>query len=692
MEYITISNFNNKNLVVRFCHAPQEWEMSPEDVVDELFVGKKYHRWNTLDFTRLKRDNPQIPKKELETLSTELTLNEILGPEKYEEVIKSVASTRPELSKVEAQSMYILLDLLKKNPEYLMSYIYENGIFPGLLFKKRNLSQPNGLALFNDSIKQNPRWSIELATATLSKVEKYPSILSSKLDDWLFYQLKDINFARQTKNKEFTEALASYLRYCSKDCHKVCSLICSKMDAFCERDQCLLWDQILCQNTSFSKQQAVILAFLENDHLASTNVNFCRYIHANIPTSKFEEILGHGSDIAQKRYLKILKEQKKERADVCIQKDGTRRFLYWDLLKKGKIPEVEILELIQAYDPQKRLHPAKNSFLFQDKKQLSWKIFESGCYKFKNSPLNALMWINSFSQLEGFDSLLALTWENLPPQIRQNPNVQLTMDNRFDLLYQLACRGNTSMMNEIIRTMKDKYPEFIKRLIRPHNDGDTCVHQLCRQGKKGLLKILEFLPKEEQNVLLNKKDNQGRTPLDVCSNDFRRFLDQKNFIRPTLPVQKIDISVQKESKVAPEKQATKIEKVSKKLIWRPRFKSKRYNDDCKKFANQRNVIKGAWREIAKLRSMPWAELQLRMGQDIKRNLKSRLCAADFYADGNAYRIGYILQDGVIGLLFIMTHQQYNKELQIGGPVDTMALGMRKHISAQAVAKRNSGRQ
>jgi hypothetical protein len=83
-----------------------------------------------------------------------------------------------------------------------------------------------------------------------------------------------------------------------------------------------------------------------------------------------------------------------------------------------------------------------------------------------------------------------------------------------------------------------------------------------------------------------------------------------------------------------------------------------------------------------------------MGQDIKRSFKkkSRLCVADFSADGNAYRMGYILQDGVIGLLFIMTHQQYNTELKLKGPLEGVARNARQQISAQVAAQRNGGRQ
>lgn len=685
MENTTISEFNNQKIVVNFYHGPQEQETEPEVFMDKIFTSRKYRRWNETDLACLKETNPTVSQNDLECLSVELTLNELLGPTKYEEIIKSVASTQSTMSQAEAQSMYVLVDLLKKKPEYLMSYVYNNGIFPGLLFKKKDFSQPNALSLLEDILKQNPRWPVELVMATLSRSKKYPDNLSLKLDHWLFSQLKNINLRKQSKNKEFIEDLASYLRYGSKNSHEVCCLVCSKIDVFCERDQCLFWDQILCKNTTPEKQQAAVLAFLETIHSAEVNKNFYHQVRANIPALKFEEILANASDTAKKNYFQILKEQKQELTEVCIKKDGERKFLCWDLYEKEKISDKEMMEIIQKYDSRGRTQPAKRSFLFQDKNRLNWNIFEAGCRKFKSSPLLALMWISSFSKMESFGSSLASSWEALPPEIRQNPNIQLTMDNRFDLLYQFACSGNTSMMNEIMKTMKDKYPDFIRRLMSPHEDGNTCLHQLCRHSKKGLLKLLDKLPEAEQQCLLSQKNDMGQSPLDLCSDDFRRFLDQKNFIRPQQTKVIVD-SIKPEESEKNVQELVTSSSTNKETFWHPLFETERYKDERKKLQTNSDIMTALNREITRLRRLSPSDLQRRARQDLKRHFKSRISVAKVRSLNHPYRLGYVVQDGQICLLFIMTHQQYDNELQGKGPLDACCQNVRNLVHQMAIER------
>ncbi len=693
MEDTIISDFNNQQIIIHLFNAPQERNIPPEKLMDDVYNYKKYRRWYASDLDYLKQDNPTIPKDDLECLAVELTLNEILGPSGYEQVVQSVASTQPKLSKTEAQTMYVLMALLHKKPEYLMSYIYDNGIFPGLLFKDSNTLNPDSLSVLNETLKQNPCWPVELVMACLNKTQLYPDILTAKLDKWLAYHLNNVNFKRQANNSRFTEDLGSYLRYGPKNENAVCCLVCSKMQNLRESDQALFWEQILSENTDEQKRCQAVQAFLESPHSEASNKVFMDQVHTHICPQEFDEILGQASDEVKKNYFSLLKNQKQDltQVKICNPQTKEQNFLVWDLYSRGKILNTDVITLIQNHALEKRENPAKKSFLFQDKKSFDWGVFSAGCQKMKSSPIRALMWISSFEKLPEFASSLAYGWESLPVEMRQNKNIQLSCDNRFDLFYQLARRGNTSMLNEIMKTMKDEYPEFIRRLTRKHKDGDTCLHQLCRQGKKGVLKLLDQLSKSEQQSLLEQKNFSGQSVSDVCSSDFRRFLDQRNFIRPVCEASKEE-KVDKVLSPEPSPEASVQSKpAAKKLIWRPQFKSTRFTDDCEKFQNQPNVLKGANREIAKLRSMSWTDLQLRMGQDIKRSFKSRLCAADFSADGNAYRMGYILQDGVIGVLFIMTHQQYNTELQCKGPLDTVAQNVRKQISAQAAQYKQGGR-
>lgn len=671
-------------------YVHEEENITPESVVNRVYQKKKFNSWYADALARLRETQVPWSEERLKGLAFKLTLYDLLTYQGYNQLHQSLGSSNPTLLRYESQILKMMITHLKDKPDYMKGYFDEYNIFPGLLYKEGS-DALDCLCLFNNSLKNNPKMAIEMAGRSLCKKSQFPGNLNQKLDHWLAQQLSGVNFKKQVSDKKFIRDIALYLDCSSAHENEVCSLVFRKIDAFNEEDQEFIWRGVLFRNTSEKRVSEAIKGYLSCEHNEKTNKIFYQYVH-NLPRNVKAKILGEVSESAQRNYLNIVKQQNASLAKVKVEDPLSKQtnFLMWNLHDKKKFPDKELIQAIQNEKLDKRREPARKSFIFQDKGSFNEDIFKAGCQKVKDSTFGSLMWINSFAGTSSFNSNLASVWPELPPQIRQNKNIQLSCDNHFDLFYQLAEKGNTSMLNEIKQTMHDEYAEFIRRLMRPHTGGDTCLHLLCRQGKKGVLKLLANLPKSEQEVLLNQKNDMGQSALDVCSVDFRRFLDQKNFIRPVSEVQKTIASIKKEPEVTPVK-SVKSDKPVKKFIWRPRFKSKRYVDDCKKFENQPNVIRGARREIAKLRSLPWTDLQLRMGQDIKRSFKSRLCAADFSADGNAYRVGYILQDGVIGILFIMTHQQYNTELQCKGPLDMVVQNVRKQISMQVAAQKQGGR-
>lgn len=690
-SYLIFEIDGQKVRVPHYDYVREEEGMTPELVVDRVYRCKKFNGWYEDALTVLRETQVPWSEERLRSLAFKLALYDLLTYQGYKRVHQSLGSSNPTLSNHERQVFEIMMSYLKDKPEYMLGYFNEYDIFPALLYKEGG-EGINCLSQFNKSLKNNPKLAIEVAFMALKKRPKFPEDLHQRLDHWLAQQLVSTNFKKYASEKRFFRDINLYLECSPTDSNEVCSIVFNKIDVFGESEQDSMWHRAFFEHTSEKRISSAVKGYLCCEHNEKSNKIFYQYFH-NLPRKLKAKILGEASEFAQRNYLRILKQQNANLDKAKIEDPSTQKtkFLLWDLSDKKKVSEKDLIQAIQNEKLEKRREPARHSFIFHDKTKFDKDIFKAGCQKVKDSTFGALMWINSFSKTSNFSCNLASLWAELPRQIRQNKNIQLSCDNHFDLFYHLAEEGNTSMLNEIKQTMKDESSEFMRRLMRPHADGDTCLHLLCYQGKKGILNILKELPKEQQKELLSQKNDMGQTPLDMCSSDFRRFLDQKNFIRPASEVQKTIASIKKEPKITAKKQPDKTDKPVKKFIWRPRFKSKRYIDDCKKFANQPNVIKGAWREMAKLRSMPWTDLQLRMGQDIKRSFKSRLCAADFAADGNAYRMGYILQDGVVGVLFIMTHQQYNTELQCKGPLDAVAQNVRNQISAQVAQQKRNGR-
>lgn len=521
--------------------------------------------------------------------------------------------------------------------------------------------------------------SLELAWECLKNPDSYPPDIWQKLDKWLFGQLSNINFKKYKNDVDFVEPLTEYLNCCSTDTNLVNQLVCRRIDAFDEKRQNQFWNHMLKFNFDSDKTTLLVQTFLSMDHNDLANRIFYRQFN-DFPQDFRAKILGELSDNEQKRYLQIVKKQGERLDTIKIKNpvDDKSEFLLWHLYDKGKIQDKEIFDVIQKQDLKERSEPARQFFLFADKKAVKGDVFFAGCQKVKDSVVSSLMWLNSFKKVPNFDSYLAASWMKMPTQIRQSKNIQLAMDKRYALMYQLAQHGDTSALNEIKQSMKDDYADFIKRLSRPYAKGDTAIHQLCRQGKKGLLKLLEDLPKEKQNALLNQKNEAGQTPLDLASDDFCRYLDQKSFVRPK--EEKEEIQPQKE--ILPEiKKEETIQVLPQKeeKTLRPFVLAGRYKADKKKFENNPNVLKGMEDKLKELRSLSDVELNLRSKKESKISFKSKMSATGFSANGNVYRLGYIVQDGVIGALFVMTHQQYDNELKTKGQLDKNAQNFRHQI-------------
>ena len=627
----------------------------------------------------LEENKETYTKEELDILAFRATLKGVAGNE-HDSILESLASYNPQMFAHEQYFLDITMDILSNELDDLKGFFVTQNIFPALLYKKGKVAS-DCLERFSKALRKDPVHSFGVVFATLEFAEGLPEDIYPRLDKWLSQQLAGVNFKKYNKDADFIEPITEYLNTCPVNVKGVNQLVCQKMDVFDEKTQNRFWNMMLRTNTSKEKAASLIRTFLSNEHNDLTNRVFFQQLMDHLPTDFCSQVLGTLSENEQRRYLRIAQKQNEQLDQIKIinPTSGQEEFLLWHLCDAGKIQDKEILDVIQKQDLKKRSLPARQSFLFCDKKTLNTAVFQLGCQKVKNSTVASMMWLNSYKNTPNFASYLSAIWPLLPNQIRQNKNIQLAMDKRFDLIYHLACRGDTSMLNEIMHSMETDYETFIQCLTRPHKNGDTSLHQLCAQGKKGILKLLENLPQEKQDALLKQKNEAGQSPLDMASIDFRRYLDQKNFIRPEPEVKK-EIPQEKEEPKVIEKKVQPSPEKTKVKICRPSLDSSRFKSDKERLKNNPKVIVALDKEIEELRKLSKVELRLRLRRDSKICFKSGVCATDFSADGNAYRLGYVVQNGVIGTLFVLTHQQYDNELKNNGPLEKATKNFRQQIN------------
>ena len=667
--------------------ADEEEGVSPQELVKFVYENKVYDVFYKKALEGVQNPEIESDKERQDMMAFMSMMYALLRESEFKRVHKSLGSTDPHFSVYEKQILGLMMCFFKDRPENMMGYYNQFGIFPGLLYKEGPHVR-DSLNDFNNVIKKNPKWCLEVAVESLLQADCFDEHLPQKVDMWLAKQLSDMNLKKAAQDKEFVCNLMRYFQKSSPDENAVCRLIFQKIDAFDDEGKMLVLSSAFNKSKVNERSVAAVESYLSNDHSAETNEMFY-FISQAFMSEKMGRILGRISERTQRKYLNLVKQQHGDITQLRSENSqtGASEFLLWNLHNKGKLSDQEVIQAIQNYPLKDRFEPARQDFFFHNKKSWNRDIFKTGCQKVKNSTLHSLMWLNSFSKLPRFNSCLASLWAELPVQMRQNKNIQLACDNHFDLFYQLSQNGDTSMLNEIKQNMKDNYPEFIRRLTRLHESGNTCLHMLCHQEKKGVLKLLERLPQKQQDELLNQKNDMGKSPLDVCSDDFRRFLIQKNFVRPVCEENKTDAVVP--NKVVQKPAVSQIHSSKKDLILRQLFKVKRFEDDLERFQNQPNVIESLERELKQLRTMPLTGLLSRTRRDVVRDSKSRICVADFAADGNAYRMGYIFQNGLIAPLFVMTCQQYSK---IKGSFDTMCKNVRKQINAQTVPQKQGDRR
>lgn len=654
--------------------SEMDYKMTLEFVSKRKLALSMYHNMRKDLREAYIQKNISCTENELDVLAFNGVLAGVSTKAGYVKILESVATFKPQMSLHEQHFWQIAMDMANNDPDTVKGFFCTYELFPAILYKEGK-GADNCLDRFSKVLKEHPLHSLELVLECFNHPDSYPSDVWQRLDKWLFGQLANVNFKKYKNDVDFVEPLTEYLNCCSTDTNAVNQLVCRKMDVFDEKRQNQFWNHMLKFNFDSDKAKLLIQTFLSLDHNDLTNRIFYRQFN-DFPKDFRAKILGELLDNEQKRYLQIVKKQGERLDTIKIKNpmDDKSEFLLWHLYDKGKIQDKEVFDTIQKQDLKKRSEAARQFFLFADKKAVKGDVFLAGCQKVKDSVISSLMWLNSFKNVPSFASYLAATWMKMPTQIRQSKNIQLAMDKRYALIYQLAQHGDTSALNEIKQSMKDDYTDFIKRLSCPYAKGDTAIHQLCRQGKKGILKLLEYLPKEKQNALLNQKNEAGQTPLDLASEDFRRYLDQKSFVRPKEEqfTEEIVPEVKKEEtvQVLPQKEEKPL---------RPFVLAGRYKADKKKFENNPNVLKGMEDKIKELRSLSDVELNLRSKKESKIAFKSKMSATGFSANGNVYRLGYIVQDGVIGVLFVMTHQQYDNELKTKGQLDKNAQNFRHQI-------------
>ena len=387
-----------------------------------------------------------------------------------------------------------------------------------------------------------------------------------------------------------------------------------------------------------------------------------------LPEESRSKILGTFSSKTLKKYWKSLYPKYKGLVHSKIKTAIGKDFLAWHLLQKGDIKSEQFVQMMKKLDLKKNF-----DFFFHEKKNLDFTVFEQIANELGHSAYYFRRWLLSFKNTYRFPEKLAIIYPNLSDKIRQNRAYAIEMDRHFDLVYYLACQGDTGNLSKLkILLGKNIFWDSLAIEKDGHSSG---LLALCAQGKRGLLKLLSDLPIEQQRLLLTTKNELGRSPLDECTGSFLHIVNETIFnkayqkeagekiVRPKALEKQKSLEEQKSTEETSQKSDKAL--FPRKIIQLPAFE----NDlDRFKVVNPElyQEVQEAMEDLATM-SRERIQKELREGWKTGQKLYKTPCVVRDIR-GYDYRLGYRVfgdadkNQGKIAFLFFWTHEEYNKKL------------------------------
>ncbi|MDY6408159.1 MAG: hypothetical protein SPL08_05630, partial [Pseudomonadota bacterium] len=329
--------------------------------------------------------------------------------------------------------------------------------------------------------------------------------------------------------------------------------------------------------------------------------------------------------------------------------------LVWRLFHEKEIDIPHMKQILKGVNPQTHRH-----FLFAPKTRMDSELFSYMCGVFSNSPFYFWQWVRSFQAMSDFPKALAGIYPELPESVRNNKHYLAAMNNHYGLIRECALAGDTGTLSALKKILGKDI--FWASLTQSSDGKVSGIRSLCKQGKRGLLKLMADFPLSRQQELFMEANSDGRTLLDDCGGSLARLVSQVVFQqvyqKEADPISPVSTPVVPSEKP----QSTPVaNRPMRQIIRIPVFDS-----HMARIANNSKLVKEVEEAMQTLAKMSKAEIfaEMRGGLRHHGSLDKAPCVVKGIR-GNNYRLGYLLQGdidqgtGQIAFLFFLTHAQYN---------------------------------
>ncbi|MBR6231919.1 MAG: type II toxin-antitoxin system HigB family toxin, partial [Alphaproteobacteria bacterium] len=467
----------------------------------------------------------------------------------------------------------------------------------------------------------------------------------------------------------FKETLLDYLKNAPSYAQNVFNVLIPYMDKMEIRMQEKIWENLFQKwDGNPQTQQDVVThisRFLEHSNSDTAKKTFYSCFVKNVPQDLRAEILGQFSPKILTKYWNNFRHLEKSFIHSKVKTKLGNEYLLWYMFRQGKISNDELFAKLKKLNLEKY-----RPVIFAEKKDMDTSLFiRMGSY-LAPSKNYFWRWVISFRNSPDFEHKLATVYPLFPKEIKDNQLYVVAMNNHFDLIRQCAYTGDTASLTNLKKILgKDS---FWHSLTKGNNSG---FRSLCQQEKRWILKSLSDLPLEQQKDLFTTPNDEGKTVLDVCPENFRRMIEENIFNNVRV---KPNPDITSEEKREPKKQEDAEvlspsnfvdENTEKAPFPRHIIRLQSFKDDLERFNTNPELQKDVEEAIETLSTMSKKRMQLELRESFKnhRKLVKTPCFVRNIR-GNNYRLGYRVQgdvdknEGKIAFLFFWTHEEYNNKL------------------------------
>ena len=667
----TFSDFNPNIKVISF---DEFLSKLPSHIkIDFLYYDNTYLK--LFDFIEKKAQKKLIESKKKEGKSATLSIeekNEIRKyairsffqdflPKESEIVLKKLGDLNAHFSQDETTLLFMFIHLLEKDPDFLNLW-FKKDQFHFLKLLDQNLIGCTDL--IGKSLYENPQDILKYGVGLMNT--EVSDELKVKADTWVakWFNKKQATLLYNESN--FKELLVEYIRKTPTKTNKVIEGLVDSLHKMPEDLQEKIWQTLFEKNKKepqiIKNTSEYIQEFLKQNNSEKSHSVFYHTFQANLTKEERAKILGLLPQKMLKKYWDLLYPKNQDLVSNIICTENGTDFLAWHLLQQGILKPEQMIQILTKTNLKKF-----EEFFLARKKILNSDVFKNMAHKLSESPYYFWKWVRSFKETYDFERNLANLYPELSEKIHSNKIYSKALNKNFNLIYQLACLGDTCSLSNLKKQLPSEI--FWKSLTEEKENHSSGFSALCHLGKRGLLKLISDLPLEKQKELFLQKNTQGKSALDECSGNFLRMV-QENIFNQIYQKKEIQTEEAEKKTIIEKKDIPSVKIQDKALFPRKIFRLPAFEKELEEYKvtnpDLYQEVQDAMEDLATM-SKERMHIELKEGLKNRMKLSKSPCVVKDIR-GNNYRLGYRVcgdadkNQGKIAFLFFWTHQEYDNKL------------------------------